>query len=707
MPQRLTPMAAEIMTAIVARTAGQPSAGADRFGTVLADMAAEDHVAGDAGLRPAMNTAPDTLPVPAVNPVPVGKNVVHPPASAVPSARNAGHVQSRVMASPQGAVSLLAPSVGAPAPAPSVVNPAVPPPLPSPAVGRASPDAPVPVQDNVAGSPPHTVGTQDGRPSSPGHQPGSPNRRQGIVVAAANARVAPPAVDGGGAVSSVQEVASPRSPPPQWVAPVVQPDQAGRGVAKPAAADRHMPRHDIGATAAPPPVIGRRDEPGPLTGSPAPAPAARKEVVDRVAVGLVPSSPPPAPPVPEAVIDPVSSALTAPARHAALPAQFVPVLPVLLSPAPGVASLPHEAQTVPIAADEAETTLAASPAPMTTLTSSTPDRPLTTRLASTQRTRAPERHADQASLPARTAAPAQGLIATITSAPGPDAVADAYGAAAEPPPPAPTHAMAGPADAPRGSTPVASSDGPTSAVAAEKPDTAMSAMPAVTDTGSTSADPRDGPLAPGTGNGLAGVGHHPPIQRSSSPADAPAARGAVTNAMPAHQVARALASLGMASLGMATDGSRQLALDLHPSSLGQVQVRITQTGEASARVEITAGQADTLALLRADTPSLHQALDAAGIPAANRDLSFTLAPPTIGPGDATIPGAGQLPTGDNPGQRPAQQGFAEQGFAQEGFSQGDRPGATPSGWQQAGDEDASLPASPRFRWHRAGLDITA
>ena len=183
-----------------------------------------------------------------------------------------------------------------------------------------------------------------------------------------------------------------------------------------------------------------------------------------------------------------------------------------------------------------------------------------------------------------------------------------------------------------------------------------------------------------------------------------AARGADSTATAADipapvvaQVARTIMRLG----GTAEHGPRHMALDLHPESLGAVQVRITPSDQAGARIEITVGRAETLALLQADTRALHHALDAAGFAVAGRELTLQLTPPDGASTAQAVAPFTPPSAGDDAGQRftprgdhPARQG---EDRANEGRANG---GADP------GMSDVAPLALPRRR-HGPGLDITA
>ena len=182
--------------------------------------------------------------------------------------------------------------------------------------------------------------------------------------------------------------------------------------------------------------------------------------------------------------------------------------------------------------------------------------------------------------------------------------------------------------------------------------------------------------------------HHPPriVEVATS------SQGGVAGPPPVAQLAQAIGVARQLAAAASGGGTRAVVLDLHPEALGQVKVRFTAAQRDDASIEVTVGRAETLALLRADTPALHQALDAAGIGGAGREISFLLAPSTA-----------QEPidlAGDNLGQSPSRQdsgrGFAAQQPPHDG------------GGMDAADQTAWAPPD-RFitRRVRPGIDITA
>ena len=81
------------------------------------------------------------------------------------------------------------------------------------------------------------------------------------------------------------------------------------------------------------------------------------------------------------------------------------------------------------------------------------------------------------------------------------------------------------------------------------------------------------------------------------------------------------ALLSLASTGIS--GTTILRLD--PAELGRVDIRIDRSRDGPASISLTAEKPETLALLVRDQAQLHKALDQAGVPAAGRSVSFSLA----------------------------------------------------------------------------------
>ncbi|HEY6434424.1 MAG TPA: flagellar hook-length control protein FliK [Acetobacteraceae bacterium] len=156
--------------------------------------------------------------------------------------------------------------------------------------------------------------------------------------------------------------------------------------------------------------------------------------------------------------------------------------------------------------------------------------------------------------------------------------------------------------------------------------------------------------------------HPTPTQDSTAKPGAPAA-----------QVAPVLLSLARSS-----GGTQHLTIRLDPPELGAVQIRVQQSGDAPARIEISVQRPETLDLMLRDQPSLQHTLDQAGVPVEGRHLVFQLDP-------QTQPGAG-----DNTG----------------GHDRGTPNASTTA--EPEDDQDDPVPAAQvPPRWTRAGLDITA
>jgi hypothetical protein len=163
---------------------------------------------------------------------------------------------------------------------------------------------------------------------------------------------------------------------------------------------------------------------------------------------------------------------------------------------------------------------------------------------------------------------------------------------------------------------------------------------------------------------------------------------------PAQQIAA-----GMDALTRTAGGNRQLVVRLDPPELGRVQIAIAQPKSGPAAVVLTVERPETLLLVLRDQPSLHQALDRAGVAADARTVSFELAPvrtdphPTVPhgghgrPGDATLDLTAREQGGRSARQDPRASAYAD-----------------PLGSGEVGDPLViNLPPA----WSRAGIDITA
>gem|GEM_PF-5235908 len=194
----------------------------------------------------------------------------------------------------------------------------------------------------------------------------------------------------------------------------------------------------------------------------------------------------------------------------------------------------------------------------------------------------------------------------------------------------------------------------------------------------------------------------------------------------------------LAAFGTSPAGAPQVTVQLHPESLGRVQISLIQPKDGPANVQITAEQPATLALLVRDQGQLQQALDRAGAATAGTPrLSFHLAPPETpttanpasataaaansgagsGSGNASAPWQEPAPRANQPAPDPGSalfQGSGGQSPASaftssgQGGNQGQaatgRPTRTGFGAVAAAAGTAgSLPPA----WLRAGIDITA
>ncbi|WP_174502762.1 flagellar hook-length control protein FliK [Acidiphilium sp. C61] len=180
-----------------------------------------------------------------------------------------------------------------------------------------------------------------------------------------------------------------------------------------------------------------------------------------------------------------------------------------------------------------------------------------------------------------------------------------------------------------------------------------SAKPSSTATGNTAS----APVATGTA-GQSGATASPgvvasPLLAASAATSAPAGSangaGAATSANPASassQISAALVNVSKldgshASAGAAS-GTR-LTIALAPPAIGTVTLQIDRHADGSSSVTIGASHPDTLLDLRNDHSTLDQVLTQAGLPAANRSISFNLIEPR--PGAASQPQAGNSFTG--------------------------------------------------------------
>jgi flagellar hook-length control protein FliK len=153
-----------------------------------------------------------------------------------------------------------------------------------------------------------------------------------------------------------------------------------------------------------------------------------------------------------------------------------------------------------------------------------------------------------------------------------------------------------------------------------------------------------------------------------SRADAPAVAGSL-----AGQMAPVLVQVAHAATG------RQITLQLNPDELGQVTIHIERAADGTATIQVVAERPETLKLLQADQPQLHQALDDAGLPPDGRSLNLSLATPDTGGNSG---GSGSLPGGHAGGHARQDQQAPPSAALPRGFGPAE-PGVPP-GWQRAG-----------------------
>lgn len=156
-----------------------------------------------------------------------------------------------------------------------------------------------------------------------------------------------------------------------------------------------------------------------------------------------------------------------------------------------------------------------------------------------------------------------------------------------------------------------------------------------------------------------------------------------------HEDAQAAAGQVSASLmTMAAGTSRfsQLAVSLQPKDLGSVRIQLDRRADGRVSIVVAATDPATLRRLMTDQEHLHAALNAASIPAADRQLTFELASPhaiaPTGPDGsadrASVSSGGmQMPTGD---------AGLSQRQSQDQASRDDRGG----GWRQTTDAGSGL-----------------
>jgi hypothetical protein len=173
----------------------------------------------------------------------------------------------------------------------------------------------------------------------------------------------------------------------------------------------------------------------------------------------------------------------------------------------------------------------------------------------------------------------------------------------------------------------------------------------------------------------------------------------------------------------------QISIRLTPDALGRVDITISRPPDGTARIALSVERPETLAALRSDQTSLHQALDRAGIPPESRMVTIELATRLDAMAQAAVSQTAPDPTlrQPAPGAHTGQAGF-DPGMAQTGTSggpfQGGQSGTSFSGqgggsWgrpEQArpgADEDSGRASPPpasqtgRTGWLRAGINFTA
>lgn len=201
------------------------------------------------------------------------------------------------------------------------------------------------------------------------------------------------------------------------------------------------------------------------------------------------------------------------------------------------------------------------------------------------------------------------------------------------------------------------------------------------------------PAAPNVGIGI------------PAPATRPQAPEKNINAgSPADQVMPAIIRLSSA------DGGRRISLQLTPTDLGLVDIRIDQPKDGPVIVTLTVQHPRTLELLQRDFAQLSQTLDRAGLSGEGRQVSLSLVV-------THIPAAPP-----DPGSPPGQQ--AATGMQDQGSGSGNSPYANPNSdmgqrSRHRGDPDFTVNGPQADRAvqpsvfiayqadHRAGLNITA
>ena len=184
-----------------------------------------------------------------------------------------------------------------------------------------------------------------------------------------------------------------------------------------------------------------------------------------------------------------------------------------------------------------------------------------------------------------------------------------------------------------------------------------------------------------------------------------------TTASPSTQVAQVLVKLS------AADGTRRISLQLTPTGLGRVDIRLDQPPDGPARITLTAEHPQTLVALQRDETGLSLALDRAGLAGEGRVVVYHLAAALAA--DAPAPGTQLASPAATPAAHtgPAQTQLSESGsFAggSHGGSADSAPYRTPaqSFASASGSEDISAespwpPSKPAAGARLGGLNITA
>jgi flagellar hook-length control protein FliK len=138
----------------------------------------------------------------------------------------------------------------------------------------------------------------------------------------------------------------------------------------------------------------------------------------------------------------------------------------------------------------------------------------------------------------------------------------------------------------------------------------------------------------------------PPDQTQAA---APAAPAAAPAASPLQTAAPSPATAQitpvLAALHVPQGNARDITIQLQPSELGGVQVRIAHGLDGTATVTLQAERPDTLHALQLDASHLHQALDRAGLPSEGRSVNFQLGHAAESGGAAGGSGFGPGPDG--------------------------------------------------------------